>query len=65
MTRPDFAGAAWRKSACGDGASCVEVAQVGTWVGVRDSQDKANDTILAFKGEAWMAFVAQCLRSEH
>lgn len=64
MTRPDFADATWRK-ACGDGASCVQVAQVGTWVGVRDSQDDKNSTILVFKREAWMAFVVQCGSREH
>ncbi len=62
MARPDFAGKTWRtSSACGDGASCVEVAQVGTWIGVRDS----HGTILAFKREAWTAFVAQCDRRDH
>jgi Domain of unknown function (DUF397) len=57
MTRPDFAGMTWRKSrVCGDGGSCVEVAQVGSRVGVRDT----NGTILIFNRETWAAFVAQC-----
>jgi len=65
MTIPDVTGASWRKSsACGDGASCVEVAQVGTWIGVRHSR-VANDTILVFKREVWIAFVAQYDRCGH
>ena len=54
MTRPDFTGAAWRK-ACGDGECCVEVTQVGTWIGVRGSEG----TILQFGREAWITFVTQ------
>ena len=65
MTIPDFTGSSWRKSrACCDGASCVEVAQAGTWIGVRDSQVNPNDTILVFKRHVWMAFVTQYDRCE-
>jgi len=35
----DFNAASWRRSsACGDGASCVEVARINTSIGIRDSR---------------------------
>jgi len=57
VTRPDFTEAVWRKSkACQDGDSCVEVACVGTWIGIRDSKD-VDSPILAFQADEWRTFV--------
>jgi Domain of unknown function (DUF397) len=48
MITPDFTHAVWRKSTwSGDnGGQCVEVAFLGTAVGLRDSKDKGNGAIL-------------------
>ncbi|MCF3132118.1 DUF397 domain-containing protein [Streptomyces olivochromogenes] len=51
--------ASWyRSSACGDGASCVEVAHPGTSIGVRDSWG----AVLVFSELAWQLFTTafQC-----
>jgi Domain of unknown function (DUF397) len=56
----DLTGAVWRKSTRSDtgGNSCVEVAKnLPGVVGVRDSKDQAGP-VLAFKPEAWAAFLA-------
>jgi hypothetical protein len=64
MTRPDFTGAAWRRSrACGDGHSCVEVARAGGRVGVRDSGD-GEGAVLAFSETEWRMFIAGMLTGE-
>ncbi|MGW7385297.1 DUF397 domain-containing protein [Streptomyces sp. NPDC054794] len=53
LVQVDFTGASWcRSSACGDGASCVEVAHTVTSIGVRDSRG----AILVFSELAWQLF---------
>ncbi|RKT51938.1 DUF397 domain-containing protein [Saccharothrix australiensis] len=55
----DFSGAAWRKSSRSNGASnanCVEVAVVGSAVGVRDSKSPGAG-VLAFPAARWASFV--------
>ncbi|MFF7977301.1 DUF397 domain-containing protein [Streptomyces sp. NPDC007905] len=50
-----FNDALWRKSsACGDGASCLEVARSGSAVGVRD----ARGVGLVFSELAWHKFIS-------
>ena len=47
----------WRKSSyCNTGGQCVEVAQAGSSLLVRDSADPAG-SCLAFSGTAWAAFI--------
>jgi Domain of unknown function (DUF397) len=59
MTQTDFTGAAWRKSrACQDGCSCVEVARVGSRVGVRDSKNGGKGPTLVVGEYEWRTFVA-------
>ncbi|MBV9448999.1 MAG: DUF397 domain-containing protein [Streptosporangiaceae bacterium] len=46
----------WRKSSYSDtGGNCVEIAQAGTTIAVRDSKDPA-DRHLTFSPHAWTAF---------
>jgi hypothetical protein len=58
MTTPDITGAVWHKSSRSDnnGGACVEVAELGTAVAVRDSKDRSGP-ILIFTPEEWRAFV--------
>jgi hypothetical protein len=61
MTTPDFIHAVWRKSTySGDNAgACVEVAFLGTAVGLRDSKDRGNGSILIATPAEWDAFIAE------
>ncbi|MCG5211698.1 DUF397 domain-containing protein [Streptosporangium sp. KLBMP 9127] len=53
----DFSSSDWYKSThSGNGGNCVEVAQAGTAIGVRDSKDPSGP-VLAFTGPEWSAFV--------
>ena len=53
----DLSHAAWRKSSySGGNGSCVEVADLGEHIVVRDSKDKAGPK-LVFDREAWRGFV--------
>lgn len=58
MTTPDLARAAWRKSSrSGDnGGQCVEVADLGATIAVRDSKDPDGPAILVDRAQ-WRAFV--------
>lgn len=64
MTTPDFTHAVWRKSTwSGDnGGQCVEVAFLGTAVGLRDS--KGNGAILIVNPGEWNAFLAEARDGE-
>jgi hypothetical protein len=56
----------WRKSSRSNGnggSNCVEVAFVGTAVGVRDSKESAGP-VLAFSRSAWDAFVGRAKNGE-
>ena len=66
MTTPDFTHAVWRKSTwSGDNfGSCVEVAFLGTAVGLRDSKDKGNGAILIVTPGEWGAFLAEARDGE-
>jgi hypothetical protein len=66
MTTPDFTHAVWRKSTwSGDnGGACVEVAFLGTAVGLRDSKDKGNGAILIVNLGEWNAFLAEARDGE-
>lgn len=58
MSTVEFSGAVWPKSTrsgAGVNDSCVEVAFVTDVVGVRDSKNRAEDS-LAFDATAWRAF---------
>ncbi|MFI6759676.1 DUF397 domain-containing protein [Micromonospora sp. NPDC050417] len=53
----EFAGATWRKSSRSqNNGACVEVTQVSTTIGVRDSKDPASP-ILVFGPAGFAAFV--------
>lgn len=57
MSSDDLTRAHWRKSTRSNGAgACVEVAQVQTVTGLRDSKDKAGPVLSVDHG-AWYAFV--------
>jgi Domain of unknown function (DUF397) len=66
MTTPDFTHAVWRKSTrSGDnGGACVEVAFLGTAVGLRDSKDKGNGSTLIVTPAEWDAFIAEARDGE-
>lgn len=57
---PDFTGTARLKSSVShaDFASCVEVAFVPGWIGVRDSKQHGNGPVLTFTDAEWDAFLA-------
>ena len=58
MPTPDLSRARWRKSTrSGANSQCVECADLGTAVGVRDSKDPDGPVLLFERGE-WAAFVA-------
>jgi Domain of unknown function (DUF397) len=53
----DLSHAAWRKStASGGNGSCVEVADLGSVIAVRDSKDKTGPKLI-FTSNAWRAFL--------
>jgi hypothetical protein len=58
MTTPNLAGAVWRKSSRSDnnGGACVEVADLGDCVAVRDSKNP-DGPVLIFTRDEWAAFV--------
>jgi len=66
MITPDFTHAVWRKSTySGDNAgACVEVAFLGTAVGLRDSKDKGNGATLIVNPGEWNAFLAEARDGE-
>lgn len=49
---------AWRKSTFSSGGGCVEVADGGPVVHVRDSKDRGAGPVLSFDPDAWAAFLA-------
>lgn len=54
----DLASAVWRKSTkSGNNGACVEVADLGEHVAVRDSKHPTGPALI-FDGEAWDGFVA-------
>jgi hypothetical protein len=53
----------WHKSSLCDTGSCVEAAQVGDSVAVRDAKDP-NGPILRFSRDEWDAFIAGVRRGE-
>ena len=60
MPAHDLARAVWRKSSWSGptgGGDCVEVADLGEAVGVRDSKNPAGP-VLVFTPSEWAAFVA-------
>lgn len=61
---PDFTVAAWVKSSFSgdDKASCVEVARVSEWVGVRDTKQHGAGPILSFAQAQWAMFLAELPR---
>jgi hypothetical protein len=56
----DLSGARWRKSSLsgGGGSNCVEVADAGHTIAVRDSKD-ALGPVLFFREQAWRQFAAR------
>lgn len=61
MTTPDLTRAVWRKSTySGDnGGQCVELAFLGTAVGLRDSKNKGHGPILILTPAGWHAFLVE------
>jgi hypothetical protein len=61
---PDLSTAVWHKSSrSGNDGGCVEVAEIGDAVAVRDSKD-AGGPALVFTREEWTAFVAGAAAGE-
>lgn len=56
----DLSGARWRKSSFsgGGGSNCVEVADAGQAIAVRDSKD-ALGSVLVFGQRAWRQFAGK------
>ena len=56
----DLSGSRWRKSSFsgGGGSNCVEVADAGHTIAVRDSKD-APGPVLVFGQHAWCQFAAK------
>jgi hypothetical protein len=68
MTSPDttaLARAEWRKSSySGGGNQCVEVAQIGAVIAVRDSKNP-GDGPLTFDTAEWASFLADIKRANY
>jgi hypothetical protein len=61
---PDLTNAVWRKSAMSStNGGCVEVADLGEAVAVRDSKNSAGP-VLVFTGDEWDAFLAGAAAGE-
>ena len=62
FAQPDLGSAVsftWQKSSyCGYNGDCVEVADMGRQIGVRDSKAGSASPVLRFDRAAWAAFVA-------
>ena len=55
---------AWRRSTrCGESGQCVEVADLGDAVAMRDAADP-DGPVLSFTRSSWTAFVADLVRGE-
>jgi Domain of unknown function (DUF397) len=56
----------WRKSShSAANGNCVEVAELGATIGVRDSKAGAGSPVLKFPPAAWAAFLADVKSREH
>lgn len=53
----DWRRAPWRKSSNSEAGSCVEVARMGDWVGVRDTKASGRGPVLEFTLPEWSAFL--------
>ena len=61
----DWTNATWRKSsASGSGDNCVEVAEQGGMIGVRDSKLGDASHVLEFNRDEWAAFRAGVIAGE-
>jgi Domain of unknown function (DUF397) len=65
VMQPDFGTARWRKSTISGDGGCVEVACVGSMIGLRDSKDGGSGPILVFSEREWSAFLARTRRNAH
>lgn len=67
MPAPEFSQATWRKPSRsnGGGSACVEVADVPTATGVRDSKLGETSPILPFSKRAWRNFLGAVKNGEH
>lgn len=65
MDRPVLSRASWRKSSRSNGVSnCVEVAGLGTGIGIRDSKSPTGP-VLTFTAAEWLTFVNVVNAGEH
>jgi hypothetical protein len=59
MGDPGLSQAEWRRSSACESNMCIEVAEIGKCIGIRDSADTATGVILLFSQKGWLFFISR------
>lgn len=59
MGDPGLSRTEWRRSSACETTACIEVAEIGNSIGIRDSADTATHAILLFSHKDWLFFISR------